>query len=202
MLICATSAFGQGWYAGATAGYGFAPTVTITGPSGSANAGFDNGYAAGAFFGNDTYARWGGEVRYLFRQDDLKLESNSASTHFAAHSNILTGDLLWHLRPREATIRPFAEFGGGMRFVDGTGPESASQPLGRFAGLTHTTQTLPVADLAVGVKANFHTSWQLRIEVHDYVGPSPNKVIAPAPGATMSSWLNDIVGTVSIAYHW
>ncbi len=200
--LLASAAFGQQWYAGATAGYAFAPDLTVNSPFGSASTGFDNGYAVGAFFGGDTYAYWGGEVRYLYRQSDLKLESGGTSAHFAANTNILNADFLWHLRPRESTLRPFVVFGAGMKFLDGTGTESASQPLGRFAALTNTRETIPVGDVGVGIKKNFHNSWQLRAEVRDYIGPSPHKVIAAAPGAALSGWLNDIIGSVSIAYRW
>jgi Outer membrane protein beta-barrel domain len=198
----AAGAFGQEWYVGAIGGYGFAPSLTVKGPSGSANTGFDNGYAAGAFFGGDTYQYWGGEVRYLYRQSDLKLESGGTSAHFTAHTNILHADFLYHFRPRESSVRPFIAFGAGMKFLDGTGTESASQPLGKLAALTHTTETLPLGDFGAGVKANFRKSWQLRVEVRDYLSPAPHKVIAAAPGASLSGWLNDIIGTASIAYRW
>jgi hypothetical protein len=196
------TAFGQEWYLGATGGYAFAPDLTVNSPAGSASTGFDNGYAVGVFFGGDTYTYWGGEVRYLYRQSDLKLESGGVSTHFAANTNILNADFLWHLRPRESSLRPFIVFGAGMKFLDGTGTESASQPLGRFAALTSTRETIPVGDVGIGIKKNFHKSWQFRVEVRDYIGPAPHKVIAPAPGATLSGWMNDIIGSVSIAYRW
>jgi len=196
------AAFGQEWYAGVTAGYGYSPSLTATNSSGSANTGFDNGYVAGAFFGGDTYSYWGGEVHYLYRQSDLKLSSGGTSAHLAGNTNILNADILWHLRPRESPLRPFLLFGAGMKFLDGTGAPSASQPLGNFAALTNTRETIPVADVGGGVKINFHTRWQFRAEVHDYIGPAPHKVIAAAPGASLSSWLNDIIGTASIVYRW
>lgn len=192
----------QEWYVGATGGYAFAPSLTVKNATGSADTGLDNGYAVGAFFGDEMYDRWGGEARYLYRQSDLKVQSGGVSAHFGGNTNILTGDILWHARPRESAIRPFVAFGAGVRFLDGTGIESASQPLGRFAALTHTRETLAVGDFAVGIKANFRRSWQFRAEVHDYLSPAPGKVIAVAPGSSLSGWLNDIVGTASIAYRW
>jgi hypothetical protein len=198
----AASSFGQEWYVGVDGGYGFAPSLTVQNPPGSASTGFDNGYSVGAFFGANAYKYWGGELRYLYRQSDLKLESGSTSTHFTANTNILNFDFLLHARPQESSIRPFVAFGAGMRFLTGTGTESASQPLGRFAALTHTTESLPVGDVGVGIKVNFHKSWQFRAEAHNYFGPAPQKVITPALGATLSSWLNDIVGSASIAYRW
>jgi hypothetical protein len=200
----AATALGQEWYAGAGGGYGFAPSlnVSVQNPSGSATTGFNSGYAVGAFFGTDMYSHWGGEVRYLYRQSDLKLDSGGTSTSFTANTSVLNFDFLWHVRPRESSVRPFIAFGAGMKFLDGTGTESANQPLGRFAALTHTTESLPAGDVGGGVKYNFRKSWEFRAEVRDYIGPAPQKVIAAAPGATISSWLNDVVGMASIAYRW
>ena len=36
----AAAAFGQEWYVGAIGGYGFAPTLNVKGPLGSASTGF------------------------------------------------------------------------------------------------------------------------------------------------------------------
>jgi hypothetical protein len=32
------------------------------------------------------------------------------------------------------------------------------------------------------------------------MSPAPKQVIAPAPGASLSGWLNDVVASVSIGY--
>jgi hypothetical protein len=40
----------------------------------------------------------------------------------------------------------------------------------------------------------------VRVEVRDYFSSFPTKVIAPAPGAHLSGWLNDIVPMVSITF--
>ena len=198
----AVAAFGQEWYVGAIGGFGFAPALTVTGSAGTASTGFNNGYAAGAFLGEDRNDSWGGEVRYLYRQSDLKLESGGTSTQFGANTNILNFDVLWHARSREYAVRPFIAVGAGMKFLDGTGTESPTQPLGTYAALTHTRESLPVGDVGVGVKVKLHRSWQFRAEVQDYMGPAPSKVIAAAPGATIGGFLNDIIASASIAYCW
>ena len=198
----AVGAFGQEWYAGAKGGYGFAPSVTVKGPSGTADTGLNNGYAAGAFVGADTYRYWSTEVGYLYRQSDLKLQSGGTSVHFAGHSQIIHFDSLWHFRPRESKIRPFVAAGVGANILSGTGEESASQPLGRLAALTNASEATAVGDVGIGVKATFHKSWQLSVDVHDFISPVPKSVIAPGPGASIHGWLNDIIPAVSIAYHW
>lgn len=190
----------QTWYVGAGGGFGFAPKLTVNGLTPDAKAGFDNGGALGAFFGEDSSKYWSGEVHYLHRWDALSLSSAGTSVHFAGHSDILHADFLRSFTPRGSKIRPFVAFGGGVRFVDGTGTESSDQPLGNYAALTATRETLPVLDAAFGVRAKLNKSVELRFEVRDYMSPAPSKVIAPAPGASLGGWFNDIVASASIAY--
>jgi len=200
--LAAGAACAQQWEIGAVGGYGFAPDLTVKGPSGSASTGFRNGFALGAYGGHDTYRYWSGEARYIYRYSNLKLSSGNTTVDFGAHTHIATGDFLCHFRPLESRIRPFILFGGGMKVVQGTGVESAAQPLGRFAALTHTTEKLAVGDVGGGVKAYLSRSVGLRFEVHDYISSSPGKVIAAAPGASINGILNDIVASVSVSYRW
>ena len=185
---------------GVVGGYGFSPKLTVKGPSGSADTGFRNGAVFGAFAGEDSYRYWSGEVRYLYRYSNLRLSAGSADVNFAAHTHLVTIDFLRHLRPREDRIRPFFVFGGGAKVIKGTGIESAAQPLGRLAALTATSEVMPVADGGFGVKVNVRKSVRVRFEVRDYVSRTPNKVIAPAPGASFDGVLNDIVGSVAISF--
>ena len=190
------------WEVGAIGGFGWSPNLTVTGPSGSASTGLKLGAVVGAFGGEDMYNYWSGEARYLYRFNDLKLSSGSTETDFGGHSHIVTGDILGHFRPRSARFRPFIGFGGGVRLLKGTGIESAAQPLGRYAALTHTQETLATADIMGGVKFNWRKSFRLRFEVHDYMSHSPTKVIVPAPGASMTGMMNDIQGLAAVSYTW
>jgi hypothetical protein len=192
----------QEWEIGAIGGYGFAPDLTVKGPTASATTGFKNGFALGAFGGNDTYEHWSGELRYLYRDSTLKLSSAGTSVEFGGRSHYATGDFLWHLQPRESNVRFFALFGGGIKVLEGTGRESAAQPLGRFAALTHTRETMGVGDVGIGVKVYLKRSVGVRFEVHDYITAAPSKVIAPAPTATLTGVVNDVIATASIFYRW
>lgn len=199
----AVAACAQEWYAGLTGGYGFAPSLTANKGSLTATTGIDNGYVVGAFFGGEARStNWGGEIRYLYRQSDLKIESGGTSARFSADTTILHYDFVYSLRSKELPVRPFVAFGAGMSFLRGTGSESANQPLGNVVALTHTMETLPIGDGGFGIKANIRKNWQFRAEVHDYFGPAPSKVITAAPGTTVTGWLNDIIATASIGYRW
>ena len=119
---------------------------------------------------------------------------------FGGHSDLMHADFLRHFAPRESKVRPFIAVGGGVRFLAGTGTESSTQPLGNYAALTATRESLPVIDAAVGVRVKYQNRVELRFEVRDYMSPAPSQVIAVAPGASLSGWFNDIVASGSIGY--
>ena len=205
VFICAVGAGiaqAQTWEVGAMGGYGFSPNLTLKNATGSANSGFENGVSAGVFGGNDSYNYVSGEARYLYRYGDAKLSSGGTTVDFGAHTHIINGDFLVHFTPRESRIRPFVAFGGGIKVLVGTGIESASQPLGKFAALTKTHELLPVADIGVGVKFSLSKAFRVRLEVQDFIGPAPDKVITAAPGTSGGGIQNDIIGTVAVSYTW
>src|SRR5579885_2661771 len=134
------------WEVGVLGGFGWTNDLTVKNPSGSATTGLNSGAAFGAFGGDDMYDHLSGEARYLYRFSDLKLSSGGTSTNFGGHTHIAEGAFLYHFAPRRSSVRPFFAFGGGVKILQGTGIESAGQPLGRFAALTATREILPTAD--------------------------------------------------------
>lgn len=201
-ILAGGAAFAQGLEVGATGGFNYAPNLSVTEASATASVGIGQGGVVGAYLGEDRYRYFGGEVRYLYGFGDLQASSSNTSVSFARRTHIITFDIVGYLRPRESRVRPFLALGGGAEILDGTGAESASQPLGNFVALTHTRQTLGVGDVGVGLKIGLSRRVRFRIEVHDYMGPSPGKVIAPAPGASIGGFMNNIVGMASIAWTW
>lgn len=190
------------WEVGAVGGYGWTNDLTVTGPAGSAAAGLKAGGAVGVFAGDDMYDRFSGEARYLYRFSDLKLSSGSTSVDVGAHTHIAEGAFLFHFKGRQSHMRPFFAFGGGIKVLQGTGIESAAQPLGRLAALNATREVLPTADVGFGVKWSLRPHVRLRVEVRDYISGAPEKVIAAAPGASISGILNDVTGLAGLSYVW
>ncbi len=205
-LICAlfltATAFAGEWEVGAIGGVGYSPSLTVSNGSQSANTGLKNGLAVGVFAGEDMYKYFSGEANYLYREGDFKLESGSTKVAFGGHTHLITGDFLAHFTPRGSRIRPFISFGGGIEVMEGTGIESASQPLGNLAALTATQEVVPVGEVGAGVKFELTKHLRLRVQVRDYLSKAPNEVIAPAPGASLSGILNDVVGTAAISLTW
>jgi hypothetical protein len=205
-VFCAMAAFAnaqeQQWEVGAIGGFGYSPSLTVSNGTTSASTGLKNGVAIGVYGGQDMYRYWSGEATYLYRAGDLKLDGSGKSATFGAHTHLITGDILAHLRPRGAKIRPFLSFGGGIEVMEGTGTESATQPLGNLAALTNTREVLPVGEAGVGVKIQVAEHVRLRLQVRDYFSKAPDEVIAPAPGASLSGVRQDVIGTVAVAFTW
>ncbi len=201
-ILASGAVFAQGWELGVIGGFSYSPNLSVKEGSASASAGIGHGGEVGAYGGEDTYRYFGGEVRYLYGFGNLEASSGGTTVNFGRSTHIITGNILGYFRPTESRVRPFISFGGGAEVVDGTGMESAAQPLGNFVALTHTRQILGVGDIGVGIKIGLSKRLRFRIEAHDYPGSSPTNVIAPAPGASIGGFMNNIVGTASLALTW
>ena len=189
----------QRWELGVGAGAGIFPSQTVTRGSQPATTGFANGVAATAYVGQNMHRRIGGEIRYTFSKNNLKLQSGSTKVGFGAQSQAVEYDLLFHLNDEARTIRPYAVLGGGMKYYQGTGTETVVQPLSQFAYLTRTGQWKPMFTFGGGVKWRIGKSAMFRVEGRDSLTPFPNQVIAPAPGATVGGWVNQILIFASLA---
>ena len=94
--------------------------------------------------------RWGGELRYIFFQNDIKLEGGSESVDFGARSHSAAYDVLYYFdNEPEAKVRGYAAFGFGVKVFQGTGMERFDQPGSNLALLTKTTQTVPAGDVGL-----------------------------------------------------
>ena len=204
ILICglagALPALAQSWEIGGAAGGGFYTSQQVTSPSGNANASIATGLSASAWLGNDSGRLFGGEVRYDFGNGDLKLSSGGTNVHFSSQTHAVHYDFLMHFAPRGARIRPFIAAGAGIKLYEGTGQQQVYQPLENIAILTATNDTVPLVSVGAGVKIAVTPSMMIRIDVHDYLSPFPNQVIAPATGAKESGWLQDFVPAAGIAF--
>ena len=192
VIIFAPVVAAQKWEFGGAAGGGFYTSQDLTSPAGTGSAKIATGIAASAWLANNSSRLWGGELRYDYQMGDLELSSRSTKATFGAQSHGLHYDFVLHTTGSEARVRPFVAFGGGIKVYQGTGTEVVSQPLNELGLLTKGTDTRPMASVGAGVKINArHLGF--RVEVHDFLTPFPNKVIAPAQNASIGGWLHDLV---------
>lgn len=200
VLIATPACWAQSWEVGGQAGGGFTNSLTVSNAIGSATTGFANGVATGVLLGQNLYSRLSGELRYTVDFSDLRISGSGESATFKGQTHSIHYDVLVYARPRGARVRPFALAGGGMRDFRGVGTESPYQPLGTFALLTKTSQWTPVATFGGGIKYAIAPRILLRVEVLDYFSRFPTQVIAPAPGAHLSGWLDNLVPMVGISF--
>ncbi len=189
----------QVWELGGLGSYGFTTGLEAKAPAGTATTGFSPGYAWGALAGHNSHRFVGGEIRYVFRRSDLRVESAGQKVTMRGHAHLVHYDLLFHGAQPQAPARPFVAVGGGARIFRGTGLERAVQPLSQFVLLTRTRQTLPVLSVGGGVKVRVSPRVHFRFEIRDYISPSPDKLLTPAPGAEIRGWLHDIVPMAGLA---
>jgi len=185
---------------GGAVGFGIMRDATINNPSGSATAGFDNRFVAGAVIGEDLYPHFSGEFRYMFRDDDLVLKSGGQKVNMDGDSHLLHYDLLFHPTARESRIRPFIAAGGGIRLFRATGHEYANQPFSDFALLTTTNEVKPLISMGGGVKAKLTEHTVLRVDFREYISPFPENLFVTAPGAKIHGWLYDSVPFAGLSF--
>ena len=187
---------------GGAAGYGFYRNVTITRGSATAKAGFDQGFSFSVVGGHDMHRLLGGEVRYSYRDNSLKISSGGTDFKMSGEAHIVHYDALIHAGPKQARLRPFLAFGGGIKYYRGTGTEQEFQPLQDFAVLTRTSELLPMLSLGGGIKFRISNHAVVRVDFRDYLTPFPSNVILPRGGAKASGWLHDLTPMVGISAYF
>jgi hypothetical protein len=202
ILLAACAAFGQQWEFGGLGGGGFLNTVNASGGIGSATAGFQTGFAAGAFLGQNLYRHIGGELRYAYLQSDLSLKSGGSSASFSGVAHVVHYDLILHTNRAGKRAQLFVAVGGGVKIFRGTGTEAAYQPLSQFGYFTKTQAVKPMGDVGAGVRWSIGRRVFLRAEVRDYITKFPTEIITPAPGVKYGSLLQDLVPMVGISYEF
>ena len=197
-IAAVPAAFGQKWELGGGAGGGFYTSTDVTNPLGNASAKFSSNIAASAWLDNSGGNLLGGELRYDYQRGDAKLSSSGSNASFSAQSQAIHYDFLFHFAPKSSPVRPFVAAGGGIKIYQGTGKEVAFQPLSQTALLTKTSDLQPLVSVGAGLKFNLGKVIGLRAEIHDFLTPFPNKVIAPAANSKVSGWIQDIVVSFGI----
>ena len=199
-IITAPLACAQRWEVGGSVGGGFYTSTDVTNGTGSASAKIQTSIAASAYLDNHSSGRWSGELRYDYGRGDLALSQNGALATFGAEQHAMHYDVQWNFAPQEATIRPFVSGGAGVKIYRGTGTEAVYQPLSSFALLTKEQDLTPLAVAGAGIRVRLSDHLALRLEVHDFLTPFPNKVFVPAAGAKVGGWLQDIVPSAGLSW--
>jgi outer membrane protein W len=199
-LALAIPVYAQRYEFGIHGGGSFSTKSKVEQSGGSADAGFGNGFGAGITLGHNMYDRLGGEVRYTYLRNDLRLSGGGQKVTFGGEAHTIHYDFLLHTATYGSKVRPYIAFGAGIKNFRGTGEEHAVQPLANYALLTKTSEIRPLVSFGGGVKFAISKRTMFRIDVHDFFTAAPTKVIAPASGASLSGWIHNIVPTAGFSF--
>lgn len=166
----------------------------------SGDVGFQNGLTGSFWIGNNMYNKLSGEFHYDYQMNDLKLSSGGTNVTFGGKSHAFHYDLLYHFTKRSAKVRPYVLAGGGFKFFQGTGKESAFQALNKIAILTNTSESKPFVTFGGGLKFSLSQHINVRLEVRDNMTSFTRKIILPVNGANPSGWLNNFVPLIGIGF--
>jgi hypothetical protein len=201
LLASTPAAFAQNWEVGVGGGGNFYTSQTFTNPAGNASAKLASGFIVSAWLDNNSSGPFGGELRYDYEHSDLKLSDGSTSTTFGgAQTNAIHYDAVFHFAPRESRVVPYVTGGVGVKDYSGTGKEQVFQPLSDIALLTKTSQFKPLLVVGGGIKFQVASNVTFRVELHDFLTPFPDKVIAPALGSKVGGWLSDFAAMAGISF--
>lgn len=177
----------------------FYDSKSLSGPGGSAKAGFETGIGASIWLGQNMYRRIGGEVRYDYLMNDLRLDSGSTKVTFGSKSHAMHYDLHFHFTDRGGKVRPYVLVGGGFKFYEGNGVERAFQPLQSVAVLSQGNQIVPMVTFGGGVKMQLTRRVNLRLEVRNTMSPFPKEIIVPTRSTGANTWTNNFLPLVGVS---
>ena len=200
LTLAACACPGQSWEVGIAGGYSFYHDATITNTPLSARAGFQSGGVGSAEIGEDVSRYLGGEFRYTFIDGDARLRSGGQQVTLGTLAHAVHYDILLYGTPKGSKIRPYVSAGGGIKYYVGDGGETAVQPLGKFAFMTHANEVEGLFAAGAGVKFHIDEHWLVRVDFRYYLTPFPTKIFAPAPGAHANGWLHDFVPLAGVAW--
>ena len=189
----------QHWEVGAAGGYGASRDVQVSAGTATGSAGFSSGYTFGALLGSQFNRLAGGEIRYTYQADDLRVSSGSTEVKAKARSQALHYDVLIHATSMDSAVRPFLAAGAGVKFYQGTGTEPAFQPLSNLVVLSHTTEAQPLVSVGGGVKFRASKHALLRVDFRDYATPLPTNLLATPGRSKISGWIHDFVLLVGVS---
>ncbi|HTR34615.1 MAG TPA: outer membrane beta-barrel protein [Bryobacteraceae bacterium] len=201
LILFAGAAFGQQQYEiGADVGYGFYRNGSIYSTSGTAKAGIRNRFAAGVMLGDDFSEYVSAEFDYLYHDGHPFLQAPGVKVDIQGQSDMLTGEVLFHFKPREHRWRPFVAGGFGGKDYIIAGPEPFPQPIPEIASLTANDVWKVVLSVGGGVKYRLLPHMPLRAEFRDYLTTFPRQQIVPAPHNTARGIFEQFTPLFGVSY--
>jgi len=170
--------------AGGFLGYGAYRTATVFAPDGTATAGIDNRFVAGAFFSEDLYEHLSGELRYVYQDGDPFVTAGGQRGNIQGQSHAVHYDFLIRPLRRDARLQPYFAVGAGMKYYRTAGPAPVTQPLPQIVTLASRSEVSGLFTEGVGVKYRLTGHIFINGDFLDYVTKFPRNLFVPAAGGT------------------
>jgi opacity protein-like surface antigen len=199
ILFCGF-ACAQQYEVGADFGYGIYRDGSIYSPSGIAQAGIRNRFAAGIFLADDFSKYVSAEFNYLYHDGHPFLKAPGVNTDIQGNSDALTLGLLFHFKPREHRWRPFLAGGAGAKEYVIAGPAPFPQPVPQIASLITNDVWKTVFSAGGGIKYRLIPHMLLRAEFRDYLTTFPRQEIVPAPHNTARGIFEQFTPLFGVSY--
>jgi hypothetical protein len=200
LTVACSLAQAQPWEFGAGFGFGTSHDPNISSPTASAQSDFRTKAALSVIWAENPYQYLGGEFRYTFRWGGPKLTANGTQASMDGYANVLTYDILIHMKPRESRVRPYIAGGAGIKIYTASSQEFANQPLSDIALLRPGTQVEPVISAGGGIKYLLTTGLQLRVDFRTHMTPLPNDLIHPVGKSVIHGWTYDFLPMLGVSY--
>jgi len=185
---------------GANVGYGFYRNGTIISAGESATAGIRNRFAAGVTLGYDFSNYVSGEFDYLYHDGHPFLQAPGVKVDIQGNSQAVTGEVLFHFKPRDHRWRPFVAGGAGAKDYVIAGPEPFPQPIPQIATLTANDVWKVVFTVGGGIKYRLQQHVLLRAEFRDYLTTFPRQQLVPAPHNTARGIFEQFTPLFGVSY--
>lgn len=175
---------------------------TVTSPAGDAQTGLKPGFTVSGWVAQDLYRYVGGELRYSYQMNDLKLTGAGPEYTFGSRAHSIHYNFLVHTAPAGEKVRAFVAVGGGLKGYQGTGDEIPNQPAQDIVLLSKTSEWKGLVVFGGGLKYAVSDGVVIRVEVYDYFTQTPTAVLQPAPGAQLGGWIHNIVPSFGIGFRF
>jgi hypothetical protein len=133
---------------------------------------------------------------YIFGQPQLK--ANGIEVARPGFSNVVHYDLLVHIAPQEAKLRPFVAIGGGVRIYSVSRRDLGQNTLFGYPRSRNDAQALISA--GAGVKYIVAHGLQLRLDFRTYMTPVPTDIFRFPGPVVKHGWLYNFVPSVGVGY--